>query len=156
MAYCWKLQCHVAQYQYKHHTYSRWSQVSKCLLSPQGERTYSKIKYQKDCVVCQSVQLPPYGRFIRKKSLCCFDPFKAIRCVIDGIFFLLPETWANNWQHGVTLPSLKLSTCFLVTWDGSQGGEFPTWYVYKPQFSAPAQLVQCCVYSYTRTHHRWH
>ena len=55
-------------------------------------------------------------------------PCKTTLCMRDGIFFLLSETLAFSWQHGVNFPSLKLSTCFLVTWTGcGEGGCYAGW-----------------------------
>ena len=65
--------------------------------------------------------IPPAGRLITKISLGYFAPFRLTRCFSIGIFFFFLEVSnsAKNWQHGVNLPSLKLSTCFLVTCAGN-------------------------------------
>ena len=45
-----------------------------------------------------------------------FDPFRVTWCFTAGISVLFSNMSAFSWQHGVIFPSLKLSTCFLVTY----------------------------------------
>ena len=56
------------------------------------------------------------GRSIVKILWGNFAPCIITWCFKLETFFVLPETSAFSWQHGVTLPSAKLSTCFLVTY----------------------------------------
>ena len=67
--------------------------------------------------------VPSAGRSMVNTLWGYLAPFNITWWLKYGIFFLLPTTWAFSWQHGVNFPSLKLFTCFLVTWGCSQWGK---------------------------------
>ena len=85
------------------------------------QRTWCLWCGNDQCILTQLFScscVPLAESFIVKKLCGDFAPCKTTLYFRVGIFFLLSETSAISWQHGVNLPSLNLSTCFLVTWAG--------------------------------------
>ena len=75
------------------------------------EKSYSYLFQPHRLNTYITLLLPLTGSSRVKKLYGRLAPCKRTRWLRTGIFFLLPETSAFSWQHGVSLPSLKLSTC---------------------------------------------
>ena len=91
-----------------------------------GWRVHAWSKIMDLCACTLSTSVPSAGRSIVKILWGYLAPCRVTWCFKVSSFFLLAETSAFSWQHGVNFPSPKLSTCFLVTWGCSQWGKLVT------------------------------